>query len=75
MAAKNGHLECLKYAHENNCPLDSEIFYYAAENGHLDCLKYVYHHKKCIIYSFIMHSNVDEINTAKKMDIENVQNF
>ena len=25
-AAFNGHLECLKYAHENGCPWDKEDF-------------------------------------------------
>ena len=39
-AAKNGHLECLKYAHENGCPWDGETCSEAAENGHLECLKY-----------------------------------
>ena len=39
-AAQNGHLECLKYAHENGCPWDEEeTCRYAAFNGHLECLK------------------------------------
>ena len=25
-AAHNGHLECLKYAHENGCPWDEDLF-------------------------------------------------
>ena len=25
-AAENGHLECLKYAHENGCPWDEQTF-------------------------------------------------
>ena len=41
-AAKNGHLECLKYAHENGCPWDGETCYNAAQNGHLECLKYAH---------------------------------
>ena len=24
-AAENGHLECLKYAHENGCPWDEQL--------------------------------------------------
>jgi len=40
MAAKNGHLECLKYCIENGCPWDELTPAFAASNGHLDCLKY-----------------------------------
>ena len=29
LAAKNGHLECLKYAHENGCPWDEDTCYHA----------------------------------------------
>ena len=45
-AAENGHLDCLKYAHENGCPWDRRTTYYSAENGHLDCLKYA-HENRC----------------------------
>ena len=41
-AAKYGHLECLKYAHENGCPWDEVTCSEAAENGHLECLKYAH---------------------------------
>src|SRR5205823_2481673 len=41
-AAKNGHIICLKYAHENGCKLNSETCKSAASNGHLECLKYAY---------------------------------
>ena len=37
----NGHLNCLKYAHENGCSWDISICNSAAKNGHLNCLKYV----------------------------------
>ena len=40
-AAERGHLECLKYAHENGCPWDSRVFTVAAFEGHLDCLRYL----------------------------------
>jgi hypothetical protein len=36
----NGHLECLKYCHENNCPWDNQTCRYAAIYGNLECLKY-----------------------------------
>ena len=45
-AAKNGHLECLQYAHENRCPWDKNTCYMAAKNGHLECLQYA-HENRC----------------------------
>jgi hypothetical protein len=41
-AARNGHLVCLKYLHENGCPWDSWTCATAANNGHLDSLKYAH---------------------------------
>lgn len=41
-AAVRGHLECLKYAHENGCPWGEKICSSAAQYGHLDCLKYAH---------------------------------
>jgi len=40
----SGHLECLKYAHEQGCPWDEETCEYAATNGDLECLKYAREH-------------------------------
>lgn len=37
-----GHLECLKYAHENGCEWDIWTCSGAAKDGHLDCLKYAH---------------------------------
>ena len=39
-AAEKGHLECLKYLHENGCPWDENTCIGAASNGHLECLCY-----------------------------------
>ena len=39
-AASNGHLDCLKYAHENGCPWYINTTVQAAYRGRLDCLKY-----------------------------------
>jgi len=39
-AAEGGHLDCLRYAHENGCPWGSETCEKAAEGGHVDCLNY-----------------------------------
>ena len=41
-AALNGHLECLKYAHENDCSWDKWTCNNALFNNHLDCLRYAY---------------------------------
>ena len=41
-AAKNGHLDCLRYLHENGCPWNEDATWGAAENGHMDCLKYLH---------------------------------
>ena len=42
IAAGNGNLEVLKFAHEIGCPWDEETCTQAAINGHLDCLKYAH---------------------------------
>ena len=39
---KNGHLECLKYAHENGCPWDEYTCTAAADYGHLEILQYAH---------------------------------
>ena len=40
MAAKYGHLGCLKYAHKNGCRWDSLTTTFARRGGHLECLEY-----------------------------------
>ena len=40
-AAANGHFNCLKFAYENGCPVDSYTFEYAAEYGQIECLRYL----------------------------------
>jgi len=37
-----GHLEVLKYLHENGCPWDEEGCVYASRNGHIEVLKYLH---------------------------------
>jgi hypothetical protein len=45
-AAKNGHLECLKYLHEEvQVPWNSDTATSAAENGHLHILEYLVERK------------------------------
>jgi hypothetical protein len=41
-AAEGGHLERLKYLHENECAWDKYTCLAAAEGGHLECLKYLH---------------------------------
>ena len=41
-AVERGHLEVLKYAHENGCPWDEETCEVAAREGHLEVLKYAH---------------------------------
>ena len=41
-AAGGGHLECLRYAHENGCPWDVYTCRSAARGGHLECLRYAH---------------------------------
>ena len=40
MRGLGGHLEVLKWARENGCPLDEETCWYAAMGGHLNVLKW-----------------------------------
>jgi len=41
-ALSKGHLECLKYAHENGCPWDQWTCSNASKGGHIECLKYAH---------------------------------
>lgn len=40
LAAREGHLECLKYLHKSGCPWDKATTEAAVTNGHLPCLQY-----------------------------------
>lgn len=42
MQQKNGHIECLEYAHTNGCPWDANTCKIAAYNGHIKCLTYAH---------------------------------
>jgi hypothetical protein len=41
MAASNGHLNCLIYAHQNDFLIHISAAISAADKGHIDCLKYL----------------------------------
>jgi hypothetical protein len=45
-AVKINNLECLNYAHNNDCPWSVLTCELAAKNGHLDCLKFA-HNNDC----------------------------
>jgi hypothetical protein len=40
--AEKGHLECLRYLHENGCEWDENTCAYGALNGHLECVRYAH---------------------------------
>ena len=44
MAAKGGHLNCLKFLHENKCRWSKNTAKAASNYGHLDCLIYLHEH-------------------------------
>ena len=55
IAAEKGHLECLKYTHENGCEWDPETTQVAAIYGHLECLFY------CLENDCPIHPNILDI--------------
>jgi hypothetical protein len=63
MAAEKGHLDCLKYVHENGCEWSSNTCLWAARVGQIECLKYV-HENGCA-----WNSNTCK-NAAKNGQIE-----
>ena len=46
-AAKNGHLNILKWLHERYCPISKNAARYAAAEGHLEVLKWLYDNDNC----------------------------
>ncbi len=52
-AAEKGHLDCLRYAHENGCPWDEYTCRGAVENGRLDCLHYAYENGCPLKYKYM----------------------
>jgi hypothetical protein len=45
LAIENDHFDCLKYLHENGCPLDEEVFDMAIEKGDLRMVEYLFNIK------------------------------
>ena len=43
-AAREGHLDILKWARDHGCDWDSETCWFAAQGGHLDVLKWAREH-------------------------------
>ena len=40
LAAANGHLQCLKYLHENEFAWDADVCNSAYKNGHMECFEF-----------------------------------
>jgi hypothetical protein len=66
-AAQKGHLDCLKYAHQNGCSLDADwpcACKVALEGGHFTCFEYARENRCFVKYSvglrtFSDHRNAD----------------
>jgi hypothetical protein len=54
-AAHGGHLECLKFLHENRCQWTSDTCAEAARKGHLSCLKYTFLFLFILFLYFSLH--------------------
>ena len=48
-ASKRGHINCLRYAHENGCMLNNKCYKVALKYNHLDCAKYIKKNGGCLI--------------------------
>ncbi len=75
LAAEGGHLECLKYMHENGCKWDNWSVMSstrAARNGHLKCLQYMHENgcymdsRTCSVAAYYGHLDILEWAYASK---------
>jgi hypothetical protein len=76
--ARNGHIECLKYLYENNCPTSVFAYAYAIKNGHLDCAKYLYKKNiKCDVQKNNVHPNCKSFIIKKRLiyKMKNIYKF
>ena len=48
LAAANGHLQCLKYLHENEFAWDADVCNSAYKNGHMECFEFA--RSKCCAF-------------------------
>ncbi len=55
LLAEHGKLECIRYAHKQECKLSNSAMELAAKNGHLDCLQYL-HLNGCKFYCTVASS-------------------
>ena len=70
LAAKNGHLEVLKYLRSAGCPWDKWVCNYAAKHGHLEVLKYVrssgYPCDVCVCIDAAQNGHLEVLKYARK---------
>lgn len=77
-ASRYGHINCLKYAAENNCPTSVFAYAYAIKNGHLDCAKYLYDRGiYCDVITDNIHPNCKYFIMKKRLHrkFKNLFNF
>ncbi len=65
-AAKGGHLNCLKYSHENACSWDEYTCNNATENGYLECLV----GKRKFRFPTLEHACMRTTNMRTRMDVQ-----
>lgn len=68
-AAYSGKLDCLKFAIDNGCPINEEVFYRAVEGNHINVVKYLVELYKS---QQINYTDDDEI-CRKAVDIDNLE--
>ena len=49
MAAQGGHLDTVKYLHDNYCPWNSQVVDAAASQGHLEMVQYLRNARTCTL--------------------------
>ena len=82
-AAKNGHLEVLKWARDNGCPWNKYTCVFAAQNGHLEILRWAHNNgcpwDKYTTYAAVSHGQMEiliwALNNNCPYDIKMIDNL
>ena len=75
VAAQNGHLECLQYAHLHGCHWHPETTRVAARNGHLECLKYIFDNCNIQWQDTKLEENFEDFSKETQDFIEHVKEY